>query len=243
MRGDGRDGTGSAGNGSSNGEDTAGRVAERRKRLGMSREELATRAGMSTAYLRQVEELGPGFDAEALQRVAHVLRVPYEELTAGSGESPPGRGGPAARPVLQRLSEAECWERLGTHGIGRVARAAGTDDEAPVVVPVNFLVDGRTVVYRTDPAGVAAVASGTKLAFQTDFVDEGRRIGWSVLVTGTAERVSDAAAEEALGRRPGADPWAGGKRPLWIRVLPREVSGRAIRALPQTGDLGPGPGG
>ncbi|MFE0632573.1 helix-turn-helix domain-containing protein [Streptomyces sp. NPDC058864] len=236
----GPDQAGPAGGGSSNGEDVAGRVAVRREQLGMSREELATRAGMSTAYLRQVEELGPGFDAAALRRVAHVLGVAYEDLATGSREAPPGRGGPAARPVLRRLSVGECWERLGTHGIGRVAHTAGTGDEAPVLVPVNFLVDGRTVVYRTDPAGAAAVASGTKLAFETDFVDEDRRVGWSVLVTGTAEPVTDSAAAEALGRRPGSEPWAGGKRTLWIRVLPAEVSGRAIRSLSQAGDQGLG---
>lgn len=236
----GPDQAGPAGGGSSNGEDVAGRVAVRREQLGMSREELATRAGMSTAYLRQVEELGPGFDAAALRRVAHVLGVAYEDLATGSREAPPGRGGPAARPVLRRLSVGECWERLGTHGIGRVAHTAGTGDEAPVLVPVNFLVDGRTVVYRTDPAGAAAVASGTKLAFETDFVDEDRRVGWSVLVTGTAEPVTDSAAAEALGRRPGSEPWAGGQRTLWIRVLPGEVSGRAIQSLSQAGDQGLG---
>ncbi|WP_018557670.1 MULTISPECIES: pyridoxamine 5'-phosphate oxidase family protein [unclassified Streptomyces] len=230
---------GAAGGGPSNGEDVAGRVAVRCEQLNMSREELATRAGMSTAYLRQVEELGSGFDAAALERVAHVLGVSYEELASGSRQAPPGRGGPAARPVLQRLSEGECWKRLGTHGIGRVAHTAGTGEEAPVLVPVNFLVDGRTVVYRTDPAGAAAVAPGTKLAFETDFVDEERRLGWSVLVRGAAEPITDTAAAEALGRRPGGEPWAGGTRPLWIRVVPGEVSGRAIRSLPPAGDQDP----
>ncbi|MDX2648273.1 pyridoxamine 5'-phosphate oxidase family protein [Streptomyces sp. PA03-1a] len=230
----GPDRPGSAGGGSFDGESVAGRVAVRREQLGMSREELATRAGMSIVYLRQVEELGTGFDPASLMRLAAVLGVSYEELALGSREAPPGRGGPAARPVLQRLSEQECWERLGTHGIGRVAHAPEPDtgDEPPVLVPVNFLVDGRTVVYRTDPAGAAAVASGTKLAFETDHVDETSRVGWSVLVAGIADRITDAAVVESLARRPGAEPWAGGTRELWIRVVPREVSGRAIRSLP-----------
>ncbi|MFF7211932.1 helix-turn-helix domain-containing protein [Streptomyces sp. NPDC008238] len=236
----GQDQGGAAGAGSFDGEDVAGRIAVRRERLGMSREELAVRAGMSTAYLRQVEELGPRFDAAALRRIAHVLGTTYEELAAGPREAPPGRGGPATRPVLQRLTEGECWERLGTHGIGRVAHTAGRGDEAPVLLPVNFLVDGNTVVYRTDPAGAAAVGPGTRLAFEADFVDEQHRLGWSVLVTGTAERIGDSAVSDALGRRPGGEPWAGGTRDLWIRVVPGEVSGRAIRSLPPAGDAGPG---
>ncbi|MGW3247953.1 pyridoxamine 5'-phosphate oxidase family protein [Streptomyces sp. NPDC001070] len=222
------------------GDSLAGRVALRREQLGMSREELATRAGMSTAYLGQVEQLGAGFDPGALMRLAVVLEVSYEELLTGSREAPPGRGGPAARPVLQRLSERECWDRMGTHGIGRLARAAGTGNEAPVLVPVNFLVDGRTVVYRTDPAGAAAVAAGTEVAFETDYVDEAGGVGWSVLVTGPAEHITDPAAVETLSRRPGADPWAGGRRELWIRIAPRQVSGRAIRALPEAEDPGRG---
>ncbi|WP_431961539.1 pyridoxamine 5'-phosphate oxidase family protein [Actinacidiphila sp. bgisy160] len=218
----------------------AGRVAVRREQLGMSREELATRAGMSITYLRQVEELGTGFDPAALMRLAAVLGVSYEELAVGSRAAPPGRGGPAARPVLQRLSEGECWDRLGTHGIGRVAYTADAGDAPPVLVPVNFLVDRRTVVYRTDPAGVAAVAAGANLAFETDHIDEASRVGWSVLVTGTAERITDAAAVGSLARRPGAEPWAGGLRELWIRIVPGEVSGRAIRSLPDAEDHGLG---
>ena len=227
------DRSGPAAGGSFDGESMAGRVAVRREQLGMSREELATRAGMSMAYLRQVEELGTGFDPAALTRLAVVLGVSYEELTEGFRQAPPGRGGPAARPVLQRLLEQECWKRLGTHGIGRVAYTAGSGDEPPVLVPVNFLVDSRTVVYRTDPAGVAAVGSGTSVAFETDYVDEVSSVGWSVLVTGTAEVITDPVAVENLGRRPGAKPWAGGARELWIRIEPSEVSGRAIRALPE----------
>lgn len=229
------DRSGPAAGGSFDGDSVAGRVALRREQLGMSREELATRAGMSMAYLGQVEELGTGFDPAGLVRLAAVLGMSYEELVEGSREAPPGRGGPAARPVLQRLSAQECWKRLGTHGIGRLARVTGSPDAAPVLVPVNFLVDGRTVVYRTDPAGAAAGAPGTKVAFETDYLDEGHGVGWSVLVSGTVEEITDPAAVQDLGRRPGAEPWAGGVRELWLRIVPDEVSGRTIRTLPEAG--------
>ncbi|WKX69022.1 pyridoxamine 5'-phosphate oxidase family protein [Streptomyces sp. XD-27] len=193
--------------GASSGDDSiATRVALRRKQLGMSREEVAIRAGMSIAYLRRVEELGTGLDPAALMRLAAVLEMPYEELTAGRRDAPPGRGGPAAHPVLMRLSEQECWQRLGTHGIGRLAYTAGG---APVLLPVNFLVDGRSVVYRTDPAGPAAVRAGAEVAFETDHVDEVSGLGWSVLVAGTAEHLTDPDMLDALARRPGAKPWAG----------------------------------
>ncbi|MBQ0890662.1 pyridoxamine 5'-phosphate oxidase family protein [Streptomyces sp. RM72] len=209
----------------------ADRMAVRRRQLGMSRDELARRAGMSTTYLREVESRAGDFDPGALARLAVVLDMPYEDLTTGRTDAPPGRGGPAAHPVLVRLSEQECWQRLGTHGIGRISYTAGPGKEAPVVVPVNFLVDGRSVVYRTDPAGVAGIRAGEPVAFEADHVDEQTGLGWSVLLAGTAEHPTEHESLEALARRRGAGPWAGGRRDLWVRVLPHQVSGRVIQPL------------
>ncbi|MFC5720905.1 helix-turn-helix domain-containing protein [Streptomyces gamaensis] len=204
----------------------ATRAALRRRQLGLSQEELAQRAGMSVAYLRQLEGLREDFDPAALMRIAAALGMPYEELLRGRDDAPPGGGPAATHPVLMRLSEAECWERLGTHGIGRVALSA---DAGPVLFPVNFLVDARTVVYRTDPEGAAAATAGERVAFETDHLDEQLSTGWSVLVTGAAEHVTDPEAVRALAARPGAEPWAGGVRTLWVRVVPGQVSGRVIR--------------
>ncbi|MFI5852425.1 pyridoxamine 5'-phosphate oxidase family protein [Streptomyces parvulus] len=209
-------------------ERVAARIAVLLERLGMSRNELAVRAGMSLVYLREVENRAGDFDPDALARLARVLQVPLEELTAGRPDAPPGRGTGVSRPVLQRLSEQECWQRLGTHGIGRIAHSAGS---APVVVPVNFLVDERSIVYRTDPEGAAGVRAGTQAAFEVDHIDEDTGAGWSVLVTGTVEHPADHDALEAVARRLGVGPWAGGRRDLWVRVRPGEVSGRVIRRM------------
>lgn len=97
-----------------------------------------------------------------------------------------------------------------------------------MIVPVNFLVDGRSVVYRTRPESVGAVGAGTPLAFEADRLDEERMRGWSVLLTGTAEHITDPTTTGPLADRAGARPWAGGSRPLWIRVLPEEITGRVI---------------
>ncbi|AZM74098.1 helix-turn-helix domain-containing protein [Streptomyces sp. KPB2] len=209
----------------------ADRMAVRRRQLGMSRDELARRAGMSTTYLGEIESRAGDFDPGALARLAVVLEMPYEDLMTGRTDAPPGRGGPGAHPVLVRLSEQECWQRLGTHGIGRISYTVGPGKEAPVVVPVNFLVDGRSVVYRTDPAGVAGIRAGEPVAFEVDHVDEQTGSGWSVLLSGTAEHPTEHESLEALARRRGAGPWAGGRRDLWVRVLPHQVSGRVIQSL------------
>ncbi|MEV5237893.1 pyridoxamine 5'-phosphate oxidase family protein [Streptomyces cinnamoneus] len=208
-------------------EDTvATRCAVRREQLGLTREEVAGRAGMSVAYLGQLETFSGDFDPTALMRLAAALEMPYDELAGGPREAAPGRREAGPHPLLAQLPEDECWRRLGTHGIGRIGLSA--PGAAPVVLPVNFLVEGRTVVYRTDADGAAAPAEGAQLAFEADHIDEQLSRGWSVLIAGTAEHITDPGTVASLSTRPGAQPWAGGKRELWVRVRPGEVTGRTI---------------
>nr|WP_238697215.1 hypothetical protein [Streptomyces sp. E2N166] len=79
----------------------------------MPRKEVATRAGMSMAHLRQVEERATGFDPGALGRLAAVPEMPYEELSAGRRDALPGQSGSAAHPVLLRLSEQGWLSKAG----------------------------------------------------------------------------------------------------------------------------------
>lgn len=201
------------------------RCALRREQLGLSEEEVARRAGMSVAYLNRVETLSDDFDPAALMRLAAVLEMPYDELREGPREPEPGQQAAASHPMLARLSEDECWQRLGTHGIGRIGLTA---EPAPVILPVNFLVDGHTIVYRTEAGGTAAAADGDHAAFEADHIDEHHSRGWSVLITGKAHHLTDPGTIESLTARPGAEPWAGGKRELWIRIRPDQVTGRTI---------------
>ncbi|MEU9044792.1 MULTISPECIES: pyridoxamine 5'-phosphate oxidase family protein [unclassified Kitasatospora] len=204
------------------------RIEVRRRQLGLTEAELADRAGMSPRYFRHLLDLGTDFSPSGFLRIAAALGMTYQELMEGRTDAPPGQPGASAHPVLMRLTAEACWERLGTHGIGRIALPV---HPGPGVFPVNYLVDGDTVVYRTDPAGAAAAEPGGEVSFQVDHIDEHRRDGWSVLIVGTAEHVTDPAAIRRLAEQPGAAPWAGGVRPLWIRVSPAEVSGRRIHGL------------
>lgn len=203
-------------------------VAERRTQLGMSEDALAFQAGMSPRYLQHVLDAGPDFDPGGFVRIATALGVTYQELLEGRQDMPPGQAEPAAHPVLMRLSEAECWEELGSHGVGRVALPV---QPGPAVYPVNYAVDARTIVYRTAPGDPAAPETGAAVSFQADRVDDRVSQGWSVLITGDAERVGDSAALRALAELHEAEPWAGGGRDLWIRITPETVTGRRITSL------------
>jgi hypothetical protein len=98
----------------------------------------------------------------------------------------------------------------------------------PLVLPVNYLIDGRSVVYRTNPASVTAAEPGSAVSFEADHVDELEKSGWSVLITGAVEHLSSEADIRRLSERPGSTPWAAGVRNLWVRIAPTGISGRRI---------------
>ncbi|MER5642284.1 pyridoxamine 5'-phosphate oxidase family protein [Kitasatospora sp. NPDC002227] len=207
----------------------ARRIADRRAQLGLSPEALAREVGVSPHYLALLTETGPNFDPNGFLRIAAALGLSYRELLEGRADQSPGQSPPGPRPALVRLSEAECWEHLGSRGVGRIVLPA---DPAPIVLPVNYAVDGRTLIYRTDPSGAAAAPEGSPVSFQVDLIDDHRSQGWSVLLTGTAERIEEHQVLQRLLRDLAVQPWAGGPRLLWIRVRPATVSGRRITSMP-----------
>ncbi|MFE0462349.1 helix-turn-helix domain-containing protein [Kitasatospora sp. NPDC058965] len=207
----------------------AQRVTDRLSQLDMSPAALAREAGMSTGYLDGLLRLGPAFDTTGYLRIAAALGVPIRDLLDGRADAAPGQGAPMRHPALLRLSAEECWDLLGARGVGRIAVST---PRGPGVYPVNYAVQDRTVLYRTDPRGVAAVRDGAPVSFQADHIDERNSSGWSVLLTGTADRVVLPDKVDRLRAEAPARPWAGGRRPLWIRVRPEEVSGRRILGLP-----------
>jgi nitroimidazol reductase NimA-like FMN-containing flavoprotein (pyridoxamine 5'-phosphate oxidase superfamily) len=123
---------------------------------------------------------------------------------------------------LQDLDEQECRALLAATDVGRVAWYDGTG--APIVLPVNYVLDGDHVVFRTSPHSVLArtFRDGPK-AFQIDDHDSFQQSGWSVLVRGESEVVDyDDLPEE----RP--EPWVGGSRNVHVRIRLDEVTGRRV---------------
>jgi nitroimidazol reductase NimA-like FMN-containing flavoprotein (pyridoxamine 5'-phosphate oxidase superfamily) len=208
--------------------DIGRRIALRRRELGLSREEVAERAGLVPEYLQYVEEQplaspGPTF----LLRVAHVLGTSVPRLRGAGTGQPPGLGEAADSPRLTELDAGACMELLSDHGIGRLSVAT---EEGPAVVPVNYAVADGALVFRTAPGATPALAVGRRVAFEVDRVDEALSEGWSVLVVGPAEAVTDPGAVRRLGDLARTSPWAGGERPLWVRIAPERVTGRRVTA-------------
>ncbi|GAA0969368.1 pyridoxamine 5'-phosphate oxidase family protein [Actinocorallia libanotica] len=130
---------------------------------------------------------------------------------------------------LVELDTEECFELLAPGGVGRVAFS---DFVGPAVVPVNYVLDGRALVFRTaiggwlDQALTTSIAGAdVRIAFQVDDFDPAARTGWSVLVRGGAHHVSVGETSGLL-----VDSWAGEDRQSYIRLTPSEISGRRVRA-------------
>ncbi|MER7755329.1 pyridoxamine 5'-phosphate oxidase family protein [Kitasatospora sp. NPDC097643] len=203
----------------------ARRITERREQLGLDEEALARQAAMAPRYLRHLLEAGPAFDPGGFLRIAAALGTTRDALLEGRPDAPPGQGGAGPHPLLQSLTEAECWELVGTHGVGRIGLPV---QPGPVVYPVNYVVDAGTFAYRTAESGSAAPAEGTAVSFQVDHIDEYLGRGWSVLALGPAHHVDDPAELSRLAALPGSTPWAGGDRPYWVRIRPQELTGRRL---------------
>lgn len=133
--------------------------------------------------------------------------------------------------TLARLTADECRALLVTHR-PRLGRLAFVADEWPLVLPVNFALDGDVVYFRSAPGSkVAAAARGDRVAFQVDHVDEVWEEGWSLLAFGRL-RVVDDPAELARVRRLPLRPWASGDKPYYLRLEILSLSGRRI-AFPE----------
>lgn len=208
----------------------ARRIGRRRAALGLSESALATQAGMTPRYFQHLLVQGPDFDPGGFLRIAAALQMTYHELLEGRSDPPPGQSAPAPRPALLRLTTAECWDRLGARGVGRVALPV---QPGPAVFPVNYAVEARSILYRTANGGPAAPEAGARVSFQVDRVDDRLSQGWSVLITGVAQHIEHPATVRRLTEHFAVEPWAGGDRPLWIRIEPGEVTGRRIGSAPR----------
>jgi uncharacterized protein len=122
---------------------------------------------------------------------------------------------------LIEIERDECFELLGRCTVGRVA--INVDDLGPLVVPVNFVLDGGVLVFRTDVGTKLQLLAHGPISFEIDVFDHARRTGWSVLVRGVA---CEADAWEVMHLT--LEPWAGGDKSHWVRLVPGVVTGRRL---------------
>lgn len=207
--------------------DLGRRVAHRRKQLGLSRKELAERCGMASEYIAYLEENPAVATADTLSRLASGLQTTPEELL-GAARDDGMTGG-----RLEELDRDECLRLISPGGIGRLVF---TGRHGLTVVPVNYRMQGESVVFRTVAGGSTDEDLRTgwagleyTVAFQVDHIDEATKEGWSVLLQGPAHHVTTEEERAALTGL-GVTPWAAGERELYMRITPTRVTGRRLHA-------------
>ncbi|HSA52146.1 MAG TPA: pyridoxamine 5'-phosphate oxidase family protein [Yinghuangia sp.] len=208
-------------------------VRERRRECGLSVPQVAEAAELSEAWITAIERGAASADRTSLSRLAAVLHTTVGRLVAPDDTYAPAplpdAPGADAAPADTRargmtdMAEDECFARLALHSVGRVSPASC---DRPFVLPVNYVLDERDIVFRTTPDSSLAEVEGP-VAFEVDDLLQSARLGWSVLVTGEAERLTDETETRRLATR-APEPWPGGERPVWIRIRPKRVTGRRV---------------
>ena len=124
------------------------------------------------------------------------------------------------------LSREDCARLLRAGVAGRVAIGTPT---GPHIVPVNYAVNGESILIRTTAYSLLGTyGRGAQLCFEVDQFDYELERGWSVVVRGRATFVSDQDELAELARSWEPRPWADGQRNLIVRIPWTEVTGRQL---------------
>lgn len=119
------------------------------------------------------------------------------------------------------LSATECWNLVASRALGRLVTSV---DGQPEIFPVNFVVQHRTVLFRTaEGTKLISAAIDNKVMFEVD--DHNAVEGWSVIIRGMArtlhtnEEIEEAERGELL-------PWTATVKQHFVRIRPLSITGR-----------------
>ena len=127
------------------------------------------------------------------------------------------------------ITAEECLRLLGEDEIGRLGVVHGN---SPVVLPVNYQLDGETIVFRTSHGTKLDAGPRSPACFEIDSFDRTTKSGWSVMVSGRLEEVSVYEMNNETQQK--VQPWVDGKRDHWMRLRPT-ANHRTDRPWPRHG--------
>jgi nitroimidazol reductase NimA-like FMN-containing flavoprotein (pyridoxamine 5'-phosphate oxidase superfamily) len=132
---------------------------------------------------------------------------------------------------IEELDETTCLELISRGGVGRLAYAGRF---GLVVIPVNYRLHEKTIVFRTaegspmdEDLRTGITDAEYRVAFEIDELDMNAHEGWSVLIQGSAHHV-ESPEEHASVTTAGIETWPGGDKELFLRVMPARITGRRI---------------
>ena len=129
-----------------------------------------------------------------------------------------------AGEVITILPVSECWELMKSVSLGRLVTSV---DGRPQIFPVNFVVQRRTILFRTaEGTKLVSTSMNNQVLFEVD--DHTVAEGWSVIVQGRARSLrTDEEIEEAEQAQ--LLTWTATEKTHYVRILPDTVTGRRFR--------------
>lgn len=125
--------------------------------------------------------------------------------------------------LVTDLSPDECWQLLRTHQVARLAYHLGPDIN---LVPINYVVDGATLLFRTAPGNkLLGLLMNPAVILEIDEYDE--QHARSVVVRGAAERLEED-QQHRVDDLP-LHPWAEDEKYEVIEITPTQITGRAFQ--------------
>lgn len=126
---------------------------------------------------------------------------------------------------LEVLTEDECLTLLRREPVGRLGLSSGA---LPVVLPVNFVLVDRTIVFASDNGlKLDAARQRTVACLEVDGYDRWQHSGWSVLATGRLGEITDPERLSEAHMLP-ISPWALTNPEHFVELEVELLSGRRI---------------
>jgi nitroimidazol reductase NimA-like FMN-containing flavoprotein (pyridoxamine 5'-phosphate oxidase superfamily) len=126
---------------------------------------------------------------------------------------------------LEVLDRQECLRLLHGTYLGHIAVTSGA---LPAVVPVDYVMDGESIVVETGRGTTLDFATaGAVVAFEVDNFHEGGHRGWTVMVIGLAQEVPEGLGLERLRRL--LSDHRDGRDQRFVRISSELISGRRTR--------------
>jgi uncharacterized protein len=130
-------------------------------------------------------------------------------------------------PITQ-LEPNQCWEHLRANTLGRLAISVGDEID---IFPINYVVDGDSLVFRTAPGTkLLEVTIAQSVALEIDGFTAND--AWSIVVKGSAARLELQSEIDAADKLP-LVPWVPTLKYTYVRIRPTTVSGREFVRGPE----------
>jgi uncharacterized protein len=126
------------------------------------------------------------------------------------------------------LSASECWSLLAGMALGRLVTSV---DGQPEIFPVNFVVQDRSILFRTaEGTKLVSAAINNRVLFEAD--DHGAEGAWSVIVKGTA-RMLHTSEELRAADHAQLLPWTATLKQHYVRIAATSITGRRFHFGPE----------